>query len=502
MSLLSDKVQSIASQVGAEYVKPEEAELVQYEEALFHEAHKHAMEYLLVERNLTEETVKHFRLGYHPDKDAIVIPVFKRGTLVNLRYRHLRKDAPQKYSQTKDAEIWIFNDEGLAHAQKKGTVLITEGEFDLMSCWQAGSTNVISPASGKDSYGVWIEMLDNIPKVYIAYDNDKGGKETAQKMADRLGVDKCFEVVYPHDIKDANEYYKKYTKEDYKLLVEAARPFYSHQFKGLGDIIEDLRKGDEKYIELDCLPDVKMKDDWLVMVSGKSNVGKTSYAMNMAAEITAKGIPVLVLPFERGPQVVGTRYLQVKYDHSEGEFGALTDEEWEKITKDAISTPLYFSMPKRDETFDLIRKAKRIFDTRVVIIDHLDLMVRQSGRSEERDLADTVQKLKEVAIECKVLMIVVHHVRKVQSPGSQKSKKPGMEDLKGSSAAYQDPECVVMLTSDTPAILKVDVVKNKGKMSSRQYSFSLDTGKIYPGAPLSEVDKEWDSWGTPNTDDD
>lgn len=491
---LSDKIQSLRTQLAVDYFKPDPAELKGYEDALWATSGSVPLEYLRIERNLTDDTIKHFRLGYCAEKDAICIPVFKRGELVNLRYRHLDPSSGQKYSQTKDAEIWIFNDEGLAFAQKKGTVLITEGEFDLMSCWQAGSKNVISPASGKDSYGVWIELLDNIPKVYIAYDNDKGGKETAKKMADRIGVQKCFEVLYPQDIKDANEYYKQHTKEEYAEMVETARPFYSYQFKGLPDIITELFAGEVNHIELKCLPDVKMKKDWIVVVSGVSNVGKTSYVMNMAVELTDKDIPVLVLPFERGPQVVGTRYLQVKYDHSEAEFSTLESEERERMMRESINTPLYFAMPAKDEAIEVIKKAKRIFDTKVVIIDHLDYMIR-SSTSKEQEIGNTLQELKRVAEEYGIIIIIVSHIRKIQSAGSTRAKKPNMEDLKGSATLYQDPECVAMLTSDSPGLLNVDVVKNKGKMSMRTYKFSQDTGKIYPNTgEVSDADEDlWNS---------
>jgi 5S rRNA maturation endonuclease (ribonuclease M5) len=498
MAGLTDKIQSLRQNLSQDYVKPEETELIGYEAALWEGVTNEPLEYLRVERNLTDETIKHFRLGYCATRNAICIPVFKRGELINLRYRHLSKDSSQKYSQTKDAEIWIFNDEGLTYAQKKGTVLIVEGEFDLMSCWQAGSKNVISPASGKDSYGIWIEMLDNVPKVFIAYDNDKGGKETAQKMAERLGVEKCFEVLYPHDIKDANEYYKSYTKEDYARMVEVARPFYSYQFKGLTDIVADLRKGEASYIELKALPEVKLKEDWLVIISGKSNVGKTSFVMNMATELTEKNVPVLVLPFERGPQVVGTRYLQVKYDHAEGEFALLDSDEWDKIMRDSIKTPLYFAMPGKDETIELIKKSKRIFDTKVVIIDHLDYMIRNT-QNKESEIGNTLQELKRIAEEYKILMIIVTHIRKIQTAGSARSKKPNIEDLKGSASLYQDPECVAMLTSDTPGLLNVDIVKNKGKMASRMYKFSLDTGKLHANSDVRELSQEdedlWESTG-------
>lgn len=489
-----DRISSLKDHLNIDYVRPDIAKLETYEAELWGLADCEALEYLRTERNLTDETIKHFRLGYDGDRKAIAIPVFKRGELVNIKYRYLHpKENQPKYSQEKDAEVWIYNEEGLAYAKKKGTVLITEGEFDLMSCWQAGSKNVISPASGKDSYGPWLELVDNIPKVYIAYDNDAPGKETAAKLAERLGTEKCFEVIYPAGIKDANEFYKKQTATEYAEMIETARPFYSYQFKGLSDIINDLRTGDGKYVELNALPDVKMKDDWLVVISGKSNVGKTSYVMNLAVELIGKDIPVLVLPFERGPQVVGTRYLQVKYNYSEGEFKTLADEEWERISRDSRNAPLYFSMPGKNDTIDLIKKAKRIFNTRVVIIDHLDYMIRNS-QHKEQEIGNTLQELKRVAEENKIIMIIVTHIRKINTAGATRSQKPGIEDLKGSASLYQDPECVAMLTSDSAGLLNVDVVKNKGKMSSRMYRFSQETGRISENSGYNEDDEDlWNS---------
>ncbi|HRF71128.1 MAG TPA: DnaB-like helicase C-terminal domain-containing protein, partial [Candidatus Pelethenecus sp.] len=223
--------------------------------------------------------------------------------------------------------------------------------------------------------------------------------------------------------------------------------------------------------------DVKMGEDWLTIISGVSNIGKTSVVMNIAMDLTNKGIPVLVLPFERGNTVVGTRFLQVKYNLGEGDFQSVEDERWEKMTKECIDLPLYFSMPTKNETIEVIKKSKRIFNTRVVIIDHLDYMIR-SSQNKEAEIGNTLQELKRIAEEYKIAIIIVTHVRKIQQMGSAVKKKPGIEDLKGSSSLYQDPECVVMLTSPESGVLEVDVVKNKGKMSTRNYAFNQETGRI------------------------
>ena len=486
---ITDKITSLQQQVNASYRRPDQGKLKKYQEDLMNSTE--AQDYLIVERNLTMDTVKNFGLGYDVERNAIAIPVFKRGELINIRYRFLNPEG-SKYSQEKDCEVWIYNEDGIQQGMKKGGILIVEGEFDLMSAWQAGFKNVISPASGKDSYGIWLEMIDNIPKVFICYDNDKPGKDTSIKMAERIGAEKCFEVLYPEGIKDANDYFKKYTTEDYRELIKHARPYYSYQFKGLQDVIEDLRFNKSEVITSQFLPDVKMGQDWLTIISGKSNVGKTSYVMNLAMDLTSKDIPVLVLPFERGNTVVGTRFLQVRYNLSEGDFDFVEDEKWEKITKECVGLPLYFSMPTKNETIDIIKKSKRIFNTKVVIIDHLDYMIR-SSQNKEAEIGNTLQELKRIAEEFKIAIIIVTHIRKIEQMGATKPKKPGIEDLKGSSSLYQDPECVVMLTSPEAGQIDVDVVKNKGKMVNRVYAFNQETGRIggQITPEISQADKDF-----------
>jgi DnaB helicase-like protein/Toprim domain-containing protein len=489
---ITDKIQSMQSQVNATYRKPSVEKMESMQSSLL--SSDVALDYLRISRNLTDETIKNFGLGYDSDKNAIAIPVYKRGELINIRYRFLEPTG-SKYTQEKDCEVWIYNEDGIQAGVKKGGILIVEGEFDLMSAHQAGFKNIISPASGKDSYGVWLELIDNLPKVYISYDNDKPGKDAALRMAERIGTDKCFEVIYPEGIKDANDYFKKYTTDDYRDLIKTSKPYYSYQFKGMRDIIEDLRFNKQEVITSPFLPDVRMGQDWLTVISGVSNIGKTSVVMNIAMDLTAKDIPVLVLPFERGNQVVGTRFLQVKYNLGEGDFGGVDDDMWQKITKECLGLPLYFSMPSKDETIDIIKKSKRFFNTRVVIIDHLDYMIR-SSQNKEAEIGNTLQGLKRIAEEFKIAIIIVTHVRKIQQMGAATRKKPGIEDLKGSSSLYQDPECVVMLTSPETGVLEVDVVKNKGKMSNKMYHFNQETGRIGDEfiPQISKKDKDFENF--------
>jgi len=468
-------VKSLRESVGKEYTRPSLEKLEQYKTDL--KESQEAIEYLVLERGFTDETINHFQLGYNKGNNSIAIPIFKNGELINIKYRFLKPDKI-KYTSERGSENWIYNENGIQEGLKKGALLIVEGEFDLMSAYQRGIKNIVSPASGKDSYGVWLAQLDNIPKVYIAYDNDEGGKKTGYKLAERLGIDKCFEFKYPQGIKDANDFFKVHDLTEFKKLVGESKPYYTYQYKGIGDIIEGLRNKQEESVKLEFIPQVEIEKDWLIVVSGISNVGKTSYILNLAENLAQKNIPTLILPFERGIESVGRRFLQVKFDKTLDQLKELGSGEWDSLTDKCIDTPVYFSLPKRDDIIPTIVKARRLFNTKFVIVDHLDYLVRNVSGNKEAEIGNTLQELKRVAEESGIVIIIVTHTRKIDTAGALVRRKPSIEDLKGSSSLYQDPECVVMLDSQAEGQIDVSVVKNKGVMVSSTYDFNVSTGKI------------------------
>lgn len=473
---LEAKIASIKDTLQASYVKPNPNLVDKYREHLSNSPT--ALDYLHIGRGFNSETLDNFKIGYDPVRNAITIPVYKRGELINIRYRHLDPNATAKYTQEKGCEVWIYNEDGIEKGKAKGGVLVTEGEFDCMSAWQAGFKNVISPASGKDSYGVWLELLDTIPKVYIAYDNDKPGKSAGRDLADRVGTDKTFEVVYPEGIKDANDYFKGNDAEAFKVLIRNARAYYKYKYQGVKDVIDSIREKTENILQSKFLPFLEIEEDWLIVYSGMSNVGKTSGSLNVVNELVSKEIPCLVLPIERGIRTVGKRFLQVRYNKTQAELSSFDDSDWEKLIPDVLELPLFFSMPNPDQVIETVVKAKRLFNTKVVVIDHLDLLVRKSdAKNINTETSTVIQKFKQVAQEHGIIFIVIHHIKKQDGLGAV-PKKPRIEDLKGSSSVYQDPEAVVMLSEPEKGYIEVSILKNKGAMGSKVFNFNVATGKI------------------------
>lgn len=475
MADFKSKIQSLQQTISANFVRPELSKLEVMIEAL---RDSPGYSYLAEERGLTDETISHFRLGYDASKNAIAIPHFKDGELINIKYRFLEpKDI--RYTSEPNAEQWVFHDEGIKEALSKGAVFISEGEIDAMSLWQMGVKNVISPGSGANSYGVWIEQLDKIKQVWIAYDNDSPGQSAAKELATRVGIEKCRNILYPEGYKDANEYMKDHDEADLRILFSKATPFYKYEFSGVGEVIQKIIDDPVDYLDITLLPGVKLERDQLVVLSGVTNGGKTSVSLNIMKELATKKVPCLIMPFERGVYSVGRRYLQVALGKSQEGMEFTSKEEWSRLLPELASQPVYFAVPDRSKITDTIARAKRLFGVRVVIIDHLDYVIRNLNGNRENAISDTMQGLKRVAEEHSVIIVVVTHVRKLDDPGSTHKRKPNLDDLKGSSSLKQDPEVVAIVhpTDDLRGI-EVDIQKNKGPMASKKFAMNVDTGVI------------------------
>ena len=473
---LSDRIQSIRQTLNVTYTKPD---VGKYEKMVANLRDSPAWAYLTEERGFSEETLTHFGIGYDESRNAIAIPHFKNNELINIKYRFLEpKDT--RYTSEPNAEPWCFNDTGIEAGRAKGAVAITEGEFDTMALWQMGFKNTISVGSGANSFGEWIEQLDKLKSVWIAFDNDDVGQIAAKELAGRIGLEKCRNVQYPTGTKDGNEFLVKNGEdaaEELRALFAKATPFYKYEFSGLSDVIQKIMDDPQDYLSTRLLPGVRLERDQLIVLSGVTNAGKTTGALNMARDFADSGVPVLVMPFERGVYSVGRRYLQVVLNKTTEQMQFTSRDEWQKLGLELAKHPVYMATPHKDKIADTIARAKRLFGVRIVIIDHLDYLIRNVNGNRENAISDTVQSMKRLAEQLGVAVIIVTHVRKIDEPGATKSRKPNLDDLKGSSSLKQDPEVVAMLypTEDRNGIT-VDILKNKGPMTHKTFRVNNDTG--------------------------
>ena len=167
-------------------------------------------------------------------------------------------------------------------------LIITEGQLDAMSLYEAGETNVVSVPSGADNLD-WIEAcwpwLEQFKTIILFGDNDPPGRKMVNAVAKRLDESRCLIVdEYPlrpdgAECKDANEVL--YFCGDLVLLetLEKAKPV---PLKGLIQL-SDVTPYDPTTVpriatmipELDAILGGLMEGG-ITVFTGKSGQGKST----------------------------------------------------------------------------------------------------------------------------------------------------------------------------------------------------------------------------------
>jgi twinkle protein len=198
------------------------------------------LEYLTVERKLTQDTITAFKIA--EDGDEIVFPFLKNGELYLWKRLHVQRDdkGKKRISISKDAEPCLFGWQALDPNARH--VCLTEGEIDAMSLHQMGFPALSIPMGANNN--AWIEVdyesLDRFETIYICFDQDDAGQKAAIDVAHRLGLHRVRIIDLP--CKDANEALQRaYDKETIDLCLQ-----YSESLDP-----QELKRGDAYLPELE-----------------------------------------------------------------------------------------------------------------------------------------------------------------------------------------------------------------------------------------------------------
>jgi KaiC/GvpD/RAD55 family RecA-like ATPase len=425
-------------------------------------------DYLINTRKLKRETLEYFKIGW--SGTSITIPLIENGRVVNIRYRKSpfdnNPDIPKMLS-TRGGKMVLFNIDCLKNTDNK--VVITEGEFDAMSLIQEGWDRVISISCGASTFkDEWVEILKKEKSIYLCYDNDQAGQKGVEIAVAKLGAGRCFRILLPEEqttagtVKDLNDYFSKanktvdnfvalYNKAD-KIKIEYA---YIQDIKDAVKSTIEVLKNPQKlrglptgYQELDDLWK-GMRDGDLIVISGDTNVGKSFFCQNIILNLTRLNKKAMLFSLEQPVEEMVERFMML-------DSGLDYQGEVAKSEKGAINLmlkagtkleekPIYFytGYDKLEPKLlgEVTEKAVRDFGCEIVIIDHLHYFVIGDRKQRTTEIGDIVRYVKLLARKYSIPIILVCHIRKLETDG----KMPTMEDLKDSSAIKQDADIVALL---------------------------------------------------------
>ena len=156
-------------------------------------ANARALEYLIEERGLDEETIERWEVGWHANRRKYTLPIRDgSGRLVNLRmYNPKAKGATPKmlpYASGYGTQVY-----GLDVLESNDDIVLCEGEWDMQLNNQHGIPTVTTTGGVNGFQMAWVKQFKG-KRVWICHDEDDVGRSGAVKTARML--DGVAEAVY------------------------------------------------------------------------------------------------------------------------------------------------------------------------------------------------------------------------------------------------------------------------------------------------------------------
>jgi len=435
----------------------------------------------LPKRKLNSETCKVFKYetGTYNGKNCHIANYFDKE--YNKVAQHLR--FPDK------SFIWIGDTTNIAlfgqHLWRDGgrNIIITEGELDAMSVSQMQNNRypVVSVPSGSASAKKYIkrelEWLSKFENIILMFDNDEAGNKASIECANILPVRKV--KIAKLQEKDASELLQKgqgskiidamweakaYTPQgiiqgaDTKdlLLNDDEVESIPYQWNGLNEKLQGIRFGE------------------LNLLCGGCGTGKSQMTREIAYDCILKGHKVGYIALEesvkrsiRGLVSVG---LNAQIHNPEIRKNISDEkilEEFDKV-KNHIAFYDHFGSSDSTDLMNRIRYMVQSLDCKVIILDHISIVVSGIEEGDERRTIDNLMtQLRKLVEEVKCAMFVVSHLKRPSGNlGHEEGVQTSLSHLRGSHALAQLSDAVIGFErnqqSETESnIMIVRVLKNR-----------------------------------------
>ena len=214
-----------------------------------------------------------------------------------------------------------------------------------------------------------------------------------------------------------------------------------------------------------------MQDSNLLILASRPGQGKTSLALNIAANVAIReGLPVGFFSLEMSKEEVVDRLLvsQSEVDAWRLKTGRLDDEDFDRLQEAMgilADSPLYIDDTPAANILEMRTKARRLqveHGLSFLIVDYLQLVISRRLENRVQEVSEISQSLKNLARELKIPVLACSQLsRAVEQRGT---KKPQLADLRESGAIEQDADVVMFLWRQDPddnEHVKLDIQKHR-----------------------------------------
>ncbi len=217
-----------------------------------------------------------------------------------------------------------------------------------------------------------------------------------------------------------------------------------------GDFITGTPTG---YQDLDEITS-GLQPNTLVVVGARPSVGKTSFALGMAAHAAIRGgKPVLLFSLEMSQLEISQRILcaEARVDASRVRTGKLTDQDWMGISNalgHLAEAPIWIDDNPAVTIMEIRGKSRRLRsqtgELGMIIVDYLQLMTgRRTAENRQVEVSEISRGLKILARELECPVVALSQLsRTLETRGD---KRPILADLRESGSIEQDADIVMFL---------------------------------------------------------
>ena len=228
------------------------------------------------------------------------------------------------------------------------------------------------------------------------------------------------------------------------------------------DLIEEMYKRKEKitgvetgFTKLDMMTSGFQNSD-LIILAARPSVGKTSLALNIAANVAmgvgqSKSKPVLIFSVEMTSAQLVQRMLcsEGRISLNRLRTGYLGQADWAGLTEAAGSlsdAPIFIDDSPELGLMEIRSRARRMkaqHDIALVIVDYLQIMrINKELENRVQEVSYMSRKLKSLARELDIPVLTLSQLSREQE---KRGGEPRLSDLRGSGSIEQDADLVMFL---------------------------------------------------------
>jgi len=457
----------------------------------------------LTKRKITSETCKFFNYQVGQYNGEVVQIANYYNEKYQVVAQHIRFPN-KKFIWLGDLdEVCLFGQHKWKGNQKM--ITITEGEIDAMSVSQVQNNKwpVVSVPSGAQSAKKYIkknlEWLESFETVVLMFDNDEPGNKASLECAQLFSPKKA--RISKLRLKDANEMLVSNRGQDIIHHVWNARPYTPEGIIAGADtwelVIQDDSKESTPYIWNGLNKKCKgIRKGEIVLLTAGSGTGKSQVCREIAYNLISKGKTIGYIALEESVarSVRGLMSINLNQKIHEEEVRKTLDKQTLKNSWDKIQPYTYFhkhfGSTDSENLMSKIRYLVKGCDCDYIFLDHINMVV--SGlEGDERKLIDyTMTKLRTLVEECNFGLILVCHLKRIESKqGHEEGALTSLSHLRGSHALAQLSDIVIgfernQQSEENHNLMTVRVLKNRytgdtGVATTLVYD--EDTGRLSEG---------------------